>query len=279
VSTFSSRSQPFAIALASLVALGFALLAATSRAEDGSVDPAYTVYGACGLLADSGPSHLCHKGDSLGAFFRSESTDVRYDVCVDFPLVEKRLCSTNQEAQAGVLYVNKITSGVEGKTTITWYVNSTQVGTWTFGLYRDPVVPKFGINPLFFARQHRLYGFLIRHGGNGSRVRAWTTCGTGNICPLGLRRVAVHEGIRRYIVSAPPHGAYFELGRLLYVLVDAPGETDGHGSQIWGRLYTGKFVRAPHGKPGDTALRHLGELKCVPPGKGYSNAIGCDRVP
>jgi hypothetical protein len=246
---------------------------------EGSTDPAYTVYGACGLEEQSAPSHLCHKGDPLGAYFRSESTDVHYDVCVHFPVVSKRLCSTNQEAQAGVLYVNKITSGVIGQTTITWFVNSALVGTWTFGLYPDPVVSRFGINPIFFSKQHRLYGFLIRNGGNGSRVRAWTTCGTGNICPLGLRRVAVHGGVRRYMVSAPPSGAHFELGRLLYVLIDAPGRTDGHGSALWGRLYTGKFVRAPHGGRGDTALRHLGELRCVPPGKGFSSAVDCDRAP
>lgn len=247
-------------------------------APEGSTDPAYTVYGACGIGGDSTPSHLCHKGDSLGAFFRSESTDVHYDVCVDFPVSSRRLCSKGQEAQAGVLYVNKITSGVVGRTTITWYVNSAQVGTWTFGLYPDPVVSKFGINPLFFTAEHRLYGFLIRYGGNGSRVRAWTTCGTGNICPLGLRRVAVHDGIRRYVVNAPPHGAHFELGRLLYVLVDAPGQTDGHGSAIWGRLYIGKFVQAQHGRRNDTALRHLGELRCVPPGKSFSSAVDCDRA-
>jgi hypothetical protein len=268
--------------------LGFALLAVigcalpgrgVAAAPEGSSDPAYTVYGACGVLDDSAPSHLCHKGDPLGAFFRSESTSIRYNVCVDFPADEKRLCVKEQEAQAGVLYLNKITSNLVGKTTITWYVDSIQVGTWTFGLYPDPVVPKFGVNPLFFAKQRRLYGLLIHSHGDPPRARAWTTCGTSNICPLGLRQANADGGGSRYVVSAPPTGAHFELGQLLYVLLDAPGETDDHGSPIWGRLYTGKFVRARHGKQGDTALRHLGELKCVPPGKGFSSAIDCDRVP
>lgn len=263
--------------------IGALLLAAIAVAphaigEEGSTNPAYTVYGGCGIDAGTAATHLCHKGDPLGAFFRSNESDAVYEVCVIFP-DGRRLCAKDQQAAAGILYVNKITSGIVGRTTIEWSVASTRIGTWAFGLYPDPVVSKFGINPLFFARQHRLYGFLIRHGGNGPRVRAWTTCGTGNICPLGLRRTAVNNGIRRYQVSAPPHGAHFELGRLLYVLLDAPGQSDGHGSRIWGRLYTGRFIHAHKGRRGDTALKHLGELRCVPPGKSYTRAVDCDSVP
>jgi hypothetical protein len=247
-----------------------------SAAAEGSVDPNYVVYGGCGTEAGTAPSHLCHKGDRLGAFFQSLNVDAAYTVCVKFPLRDKTLCAEQQQAAAGVLYVNKITSGIVGKTSITWSVNSVPIGIWNFGLYPDPVVSKFGINPLIVSKAHRLFGLLIKYGGNGPRVRAWRRC--DGVCPLRLRLVRDKDGVRHYVVAAQSGGATFELGDTLYVQVDAPGQTDGHGSRMWGRLYTGQFVRDPHGGPNDTAIRHLGPLLCVPPGSDYRAATSCDQV-
>jgi hypothetical protein len=257
------------------------LLAGTdagSSAGEGSGDPQYVTYVGCARYTFTSPSHLCRKGDPVGAFFESKQRDVVYTACAEFPTGNKA-CSPAHKAETGTLYVNKITDTTIGRTFVTWYVEGQGIGTWEYGLYPSPVVSEFGINPLFISKKHRLVGLLIRHGSNASRVRAWITCGTHNTCPLRFRFTGKHDGVRRYVVSSPPGGANFRLGATLFVLLDAPGKTDGHGSRIWGRLYAGRFVRARHGGPGDTALRHQGPLRCVMPGESFRQAVGCWRVP
>lgn len=274
------RSRNAAIAGLGILAVAMAafLAGADPSAGEGSNDPSYVVYAGCGADAATHASHLCHKGDPIGAFFRSVSTDTVYEACIRFPS-RKRRCTGEQVARSGVLYVNELTSRVVGKTEILWKVGSTPIGSWTVGLYPDPVVPRFGISPLFVEGRHTLYGLLIRHGGARTRVRAWATCGAGNSCPLHLDGDPADGGARELVVSAPSSGAHFRLGDRLYVQLDAPGQTDGHGSRIWGRLYTGRFVRAAHGGPGDSAIRHIGTLRCVPPGKSFDAAVACDHIP
>lgn len=233
------------------------------------------VYGGCGADIGTAPSNLCHKGDPIGAFFKSISAGTVYDVCIEF-LGGKPLCSRQQQAAAGVLYVNKITSGVIGETSITWYVNSAAIGTWTVHLYPDPVVPKFGINPLIVAKSHRLFGLVVRHLEEGHRVRAWRRC--DGICPLSLRLARTKGKTRRYVVVRPAGGASFSLGETLYVQVDAPGQSDGNGSRLWGRLYTGMLIQDPKGARGDTSIRHIGPLLCTPPDDIFTQAVDCDRV-
>jgi hypothetical protein len=277
ISNLTPRST-FLPALAIAVAVSICWVGGASHAVAGagSPDPNYVVYGGCGIEGTTPPSHLCRKGDQLGAFFQSLNGDSVYTVCVRFPLGEKTLCREQQQALAGVLYVNKVTSGIVGKTTITWSVSSVQIGEWSFGLYPDPVVAKFGINPLIVSKSHRLAGLLIKHAGEDVRVRAWRRC--GGFCPLKLRWVGKHQAARRYLIPRPSGGAPFALGDTLYIQVDAPGGTDGHGSRLWGRLYTGRFVRDPKGAPGDTAIRHIGSLLCTPPDGGPEDAVDCDQV-
>jgi len=259
-----------------LVLAGLALISISAiAAADGSTDPNYTVYGGCGLGGATRPSHLCRKGDELGAFFRSNTADAVYEVCVRFP-TGKRLCAPGQLASQGTLYVNKITSNIEGSTFITWAVNSQEVGSWHFGLYPKPVVPRFGINPLIVSRTHRLFGILLRNVPSGLRVRAWRQC-HGN-CPLPLRLISSRGGNRRYRIAGSPAGSTFSLGEKFYVQVDAPGRRD-HGTRVWGRLYRGKLVRDRSGGPKDTAIHSVGTLLCTPPGKTYRAARGCNQVP
>jgi hypothetical protein len=62
----------------------------------------------------------CPHCSRVGAFFRS-SEDVEYEICVRFPTA-RELCAPNQQASAGILYVNKVTSNIVGRHTVTWFV-------------------------------------------------------------------------------------------------------------------------------------------------------------
>lgn len=66
--------------------------------------------------------------------FESEAADALYEVCVAFPTGEE-LCAGEQEAQAGALYVNTIsTADIPGIYNVTWSVGGQQVGSWPFRL-------------------------------------------------------------------------------------------------------------------------------------------------
>lgn len=77
-------------------------------------------YVACGLTPDARRAHTCPHRSRVGAFFRS-SADVEYEVCVRFP-TGRELCAPNQQAAAGALYVNKVTSNMVGYHRVTWFV-------------------------------------------------------------------------------------------------------------------------------------------------------------
>lgn len=109
--------------------LGLALLATAAPAS--AEGAAYRHYVACGLSQNAKPSHLCQKPRKKGAFFRSNRADVFYSVCVKFP-TKKNLCAPKQEAVRGTLYVNRITTNIPGKHTVTWFVQGKQVGSFDF---------------------------------------------------------------------------------------------------------------------------------------------------
>lgn len=44
-----------------------------------------------------------------------------YKVCVRFP-GGRNLCAADQEAEAGVLYVNHLTTNIVGRHRVTWFV-------------------------------------------------------------------------------------------------------------------------------------------------------------
>jgi hypothetical protein len=116
---------------------GIALAAVIFLLAPVSANAAVSTYVGCGISPTSTPSHLCHLGDSPGAYFESD-VDAEYDVCVEFP-GGNELCAEEQFAEAGVLYVNKITSEFEGNHFVSWYVEGTEVGSWLFRM--DPVPP------------------------------------------------------------------------------------------------------------------------------------------
>ena len=113
------------------VLMGVALLASLAPAMAQSA--AYRHYVACGLSENAKPAHVCQKGRDKGAFFRSTTNDVFYTVCVKFP-TKRRLCAPKQEAKAGTLYVNKITSNIPGQHKVTWFVEGKRVGLFAFNV-------------------------------------------------------------------------------------------------------------------------------------------------
>jgi hypothetical protein len=92
---------------------------------------AYRHYVACGVSQKAHPAHHCPRRSKKGAFFESVKADVFYSVCVKFP-TGKNLCARHQEAKAGTLYVNKITSNIPGKHRVTWFVGKKRVGSFAF---------------------------------------------------------------------------------------------------------------------------------------------------
>lgn len=97
----------------------------------------YETFVGCDDLAESPvPSHVCQIGDFPGAYFESD-VDVEVQLCVEFPNAEE-LCTENEFAEGGVLYVTSIFSELEGNHLATWYVEGTEIGSWAFRLDPPP---------------------------------------------------------------------------------------------------------------------------------------------
>lgn len=102
-----------------------------------SAAPGYTTYVGCSATASAAPSHVCRLGDEPGAFFESPEAEVEYEVCVAFPNAET-LCSEEELAEEGILYVNQITSDLPGTHLATWYVEGVEVASWSFQIDAPP---------------------------------------------------------------------------------------------------------------------------------------------
>jgi hypothetical protein len=233
-----------------------------------SVLPDYSAYGTCDEFSDS--SHTCRKGDPMGVFFTSWKRDVIYEVCVTFPTGRKS-CTPDQFARAYERHGHLIPT-IEGTTTVVWFVEGTQIGTWTFNVLYKAIVPRFGVSPLVVSGTNRLFGLQVRHVPDDLRVRAWRECPKN--CELKLRLISRRNEVRRYRLVGPPSNSTFSFGETLYVQVDAPLKRD-HGDLIWGRVYRGKLVRDPGGGPRDTAIHRIGELLCTHPTRTYRAAFDC----
>jgi len=115
-------------ALAAVMLMSGLLAAAVPAAASAA---AYKKYVGCGISRNAKPAHACPKKAKKGAFFKSFNGDVVYSVCVKFP-TGRNLCAQAQEAEQGVLYVNKITSTIPGKHVVSWFVKGQKVGSWAF---------------------------------------------------------------------------------------------------------------------------------------------------
>jgi hypothetical protein len=100
----------------------------------------YETFVGCDDLSENPiPSHVCQLGDFPGAYFESD-VDVEVELCVEFPNAEE-LCTENEFAEGGVLYVYSIFSELEGNHLATWYVEGAEVGSWSFRLDPPPPPP------------------------------------------------------------------------------------------------------------------------------------------
>jgi hypothetical protein len=119
--------------LVALLLAGAALMAPSASAD-------YTAYVGCSPTRTAAPATSCLLGDSPGAFFSSADGVVKYDVCVEFPSGE-RLCSREQEASQGTLYVSEIITGLLGLHVVEWFVDDELVASWRFELLPPPLPP------------------------------------------------------------------------------------------------------------------------------------------
>jgi len=92
---------------------------------------AYSHFVGCGLSTSTKPSHACAKGSKKGAFFKSSQGDVAFSVCLR-PPTGASLCAYAQRARQGVLKVNRITATVPGRYRVTWFIDGTRVGSFSF---------------------------------------------------------------------------------------------------------------------------------------------------
>ena len=100
----------------------------------------FTAFVGCDDLSDQPvPAHVCTLGDFPAAYFES-SEETEYEVCVVFPSGTE-LCAEEQFAEAGVLYLNSITSEEAGLHVVSWYVEGIEVRSWAFRLDPPPPPP------------------------------------------------------------------------------------------------------------------------------------------
>lgn len=111
-----------------MLVVGALLASAAPAGADAAV---FRHYVACGVTPKAKPSHSCPARAKKGAYFKSYRADVRYGICVNFPR-GKTLCAKAQKAKRGTLYVNRITSTIPGRHTVTWYVKGKRVGFFAF---------------------------------------------------------------------------------------------------------------------------------------------------
>jgi hypothetical protein len=84
-----------------------------------------TAYVACSLSVYGRSARECPHRSKIGAFFEA-NRDVTYAVCVTFP-TGRRLCAEEQVAQAGTLYVNRVTTNVTGRHRIEWFAGGRRI--------------------------------------------------------------------------------------------------------------------------------------------------------
>jgi hypothetical protein len=98
-----------------------------------------TAYVGCSINATAIASHVCQIGDAPGAFFESD-VDTEYEICLTFPDAET-LCVEEEPAEAGVLYVNEITTDLTGNYLTSWYIEGVEVASWSFRMDAPPAPP------------------------------------------------------------------------------------------------------------------------------------------
>lgn len=89
------------------------------------VEPEYRAYVGCNRSRYARPAYRCRLGSKPGAFFES-SVSTTYTVCLRFPN-RRRLCAEEQIAEAGVLYVNPLTTRLFGRHDVIWLIGGRRI--------------------------------------------------------------------------------------------------------------------------------------------------------
>lgn len=110
------------------VTLALAVFLALPSVVGGAND--YTAYVACGYHTSKPPATSCPKGGRIGAFFKSNSADVKFRTCVTFPNGQY-LCTRKSTARQGFFYVNRLTVGSKGRLKVRWKVGRAVVASYT----------------------------------------------------------------------------------------------------------------------------------------------------
>ncbi len=111
--------------------MAFALLAVAAQPVAAATTDPYIHYVACSWSKTAPPSHSCPKSSRKAAFFKSKAASVTYRACVHYP-TNITLCANAQSAPKGTKVKVTISSTAKGQHSVKWYVNSVQVGAWTF---------------------------------------------------------------------------------------------------------------------------------------------------
>ena len=85
----------------------------------------YTAYAACGLGAHRHPPTSARRGSKVGAFFKS-TEPVVFKLCVKFP-GGQHLCANDQNAKAGKLKINTVTTNKLGRHRLTWILPDREI--------------------------------------------------------------------------------------------------------------------------------------------------------
>ena len=94
----------------------------------------YRSYVACGLAKTASPSHVCDRGDRVGAFFQAQ-VPTTYTLCLRFP-AGGTTCQRNLSVAASALRVNRLATGGVGAYRATWFVDGVVRGVWGFRIRR-----------------------------------------------------------------------------------------------------------------------------------------------
>lgn len=117
--------------------LGLVILASGLLLAPAGANAAYDTFGTCDPSVSETPSHLCHSGEPLGAFFESDLPTV-FELCIEFDGDEYG-CTEPEAVDANVPFGWKIEDLVDGDYVFRWYVSGTEVGSpWSIRVEPAP---------------------------------------------------------------------------------------------------------------------------------------------
>ena len=94
----------------------------------------FRAFAACGLAKGKRPSHVCERGQRVGAFIRARIA-TPYTLCVRLP-GGRNACQRGLGTRAGVLHVKAVPAGALGRYRARWLVEGDTVASWGYRIRR-----------------------------------------------------------------------------------------------------------------------------------------------